>query len=155
MVHISILQVTNKFIYPVSKWIAPSRIVDWPALIFIFGSIFILTEIRSLIVVGHALGFLRVTLAVFIESLNRFCVIYICSGLLSYSSLLINSMSNKALLDLTYELTHWQLKKVSGLMRQLPFLRLHFLKWAFWVWLLGMLIINIFLEHTLFNLVYA
>jgi hypothetical protein len=62
--------------------------------------------------------------------------------------------SNKPLIDITYELTNWQLKKISFLMRQMPFFRMNLLKWAFWIWLLVMIFINLSLEHLIFSLVY-
>ncbi|NBW58092.1 hypothetical protein EBR43_10015 [bacterium] len=154
MLHIAMLQFTNRFISLVSRWIKPSRRIDWPALTFIFIVMFILCQLRSIITIGHGAGLLIGSLIVVVEFFNRICIIYISAGLLSYSSLFIAGGSNKPFIDITYELTNWQLKKVSFLMRQMPFFRMNLLKWTFWVWLLLMIFINLSLEHIIFNLVY-
>ena len=154
MLHMAMFQFTNRFIYPLSRWIKPSRAIDWPALAFIFIAMFILCQLRSVMTIGRGAGLLIGSLIVILELLNRMCIIYISAGLLSYSSLFMGGGSNKPLIDITYELTNWQLKKISFLMRQMPFFRINLLKWAFWVWLLVMIFINLSLEHLIFSLVY-
>jgi len=154
-VHLTILQITNRFVYPFSRWIAPQGRYDWPTSCLILLVMFILAFLRNIMLVGHALGFFSLMFLVLLEAANRVCIIYISSGLLSYSSLILNSTTNKPLLDITHELTNWQFKKISYLMRQVPLLRQHFLKGVFWIWLLVMIMINLSFERLIYAMAFA
>jgi hypothetical protein len=154
-IYLAILHFTNRFTYPLSQWIYPSKTIDWHAVFFIFIAMLFLVQLRSGLLLGQSLGLITASIIVFLESINRICVIYVAAGLLAHTPTLMNIPSNRVFLDIGYELTQQQVKSITFFLRQIPILRVYFLRWSFWVWVFCMLLVNLSLEHIILRLMYS